>query len=243
MKGINKKLALIFILSAAVPIFFQILFRNQSVKDNLILYMVFWVLINYLFFGTIADMLKNYYIIFTLKGIKINAVPYAINIFLYALFIVFSNGYFVQQLYIPDNVSLNSLVSVEVALIILFGFLINLYLGAFPQAQEKENSLVYTISSKNSFRNGKDRYGTVVGSFEEGIVLGTLIVFFNDITNVYTNKKKDSVVIKAKGAVKNFLISVGTQRSKDKLISIIDDAVAENKLDNKKVNIAFDVKS
>ncbi len=238
MKGVNKKLALIFTISAIVPIFFQIIFRNQSNVDNVIFYIVLWVMVNYLFLGTVVDMFKNYYIIFTLKGIKINALPYVINIFLYVLFVVFANGYFVQQLYIPDNAVLNSLVSVQVSLVILFGFLINLYLGAFPQSQEKENSLVYTISKKNSFKHGKDKYGTVVGSFDDGMVLGTMIVFFNDITSIYSNKKKDALTIKAKGAVKNFLISVETQRSKDKLISIINDALVENKLDNKKVNIS-----
>ncbi|MDO5041445.1 MAG: hypothetical protein Q4D95_05080 [Peptoniphilus sp.] len=238
MKGVNKKLALIFTISAAIPILFQILFRNQSTKENIIFYIALWVMVNYLFFGTVIDMFKNYYVIFSLKGIKINVFPYVINIFLYVLFIVFANGYFLQQLYIPDNAVLNYLVSVQVSLVILFGFLMNLYLGAFPQVQEKENSLIYTISAKNAFKNGKDKYGTVVGSFDDGVVLGTMIVFFNDITSIYSNKKRDALTIKAKGAVKNFLISVETPRSKDKLLSIIDDALSKNKLDSKKVNIS-----
>ncbi|WP_138160270.1 hypothetical protein [Peptoniphilus catoniae] len=226
----------LLIFAAFLPIVVQALFNLKPVVEKNSFYLMFWMLANYLFIGALIDMLVGYLAILSLRGLKINRSIYYLNLFIYTVFLIFVNTYFIQFIYVRDNAIINSIASVPTALIILTCFVVNLLSAAFPTKKDLDSSIVYKISKSNPIKFGKDKFSTAIGSFDEGMVFGNIIVFYKDLKSIYTDKDKE-LVIKGKGFSKNYLISIDTPKSRAKAIEIIKMARDLGKIEKKKVNL------
>ena len=120
---------------------------------------------------TAVDFIANYKKIKKLENLNINKKTYNLNIFVYLGFLILVNIYFLQQMYVKDVKIVDALSNPILVILVFVVFLINLQNGKFPQKEEKETD-IYEIPRKSSFRDGNDKLGTVVGSYENGMILG-----------------------------------------------------------------------
>lgn len=114
-------------------------------------------------------------------------------------------------------------------------FLFNLQNGKFLIKDEKETD-IYEIPKKHSFRNGNDVLGNVVGSYENGLVLGNYYFPYEGMKSI-SKSKENEVIIKGKDDSKNYIVKVGSKNSENQLISEIKDALEKGKIEENKVNL------
>ena len=237
MKKDNIKLAVSLLLSCAIPMISQAVFKNSPYISSPGMFFVFWGLINFLFISTLIDLSENYGQMFKLKNLKTNKGTFIVNIIVYLCFLIFINLYFEQQLYIRDNLILNTLSNINVLFLILIMFIINLYCGQFPEAEETDNTRLFTLNKKSRFKYGHEKLGHVVGEYEDGITIGFLPFSFDNIKSVYTDTKNDALVIKGKDGNGNFRINIAAPKSRLAAEDILHRAVENKKLKNGKFNI------
>lgn len=237
MKKDNIKLAIIILISALFPMLTQGIWgQSPYVKSAGMMY-ILWSLVNFLFLSTIVEIIGSYGKMFKLENLKTNKPTFIINVIVYFAFLIFVNLYFVQQLYIRDNSLLNTLTNLNILIMIMLLYVINLYCGQFPDSEEKENTNIYTLNKKTSFKNGRDKFGIVIGEYTEGIVIGYEIFKYEDIKTVYKDTKNDALVIKGKNDKGNFRVSIQAEKSREAVKRILTRAQRENKLTNGKINL------
>lgn len=235
-QNLNKKLQnIILAISILIPSVFYVSGIKSVFGQGSFMYSVMWGLINYLFMMTAADFISKFKNISKLPGLKIRKRTYYISIFVYIGFLFFVNIYFLQQLYFRNVDIINTLASPIIIVGLFLLFLFNLQNGKFLIKDEKETD-IYEIPKKNSFRNGNDILGNVVGSYENGLVLGNYFFSYEDMKSI-SKSKDDEIIIKGKENSKNYIIKVGSKNSANQLITEIEDAIQEGKIEEKKVNL------
>lgn len=235
-QNLNKKLQnIILAISILIPSVFYVSGIKSVFGQGSFMYSVMWGLINYLFIMTAADFISKFKNISKLPGLKIRKRTYYISIFVYIGFLFFVNIYFLQQLYFRNVDIINTLASPIIIVGLFLLFLFNLQNGKFLIKDEKETD-IYEIPKKNSFRNGNDILGNVVGSYENGLVLGNYFFSYEGMKSI-SKSKDDEIMIKGKENSKNYIIKVGSKNSTNQLITEIEDAIQEGKIEEKKVNL------
>ena len=237
MKKENIKLAISLLLACAIPMIAQAVFGKSPYIASAGMYYVFWGLINFLFLSTLIDLSGNYKKLFKLKKLNIKKSTFIGNIVVYLFFLVFINLYFLQQMYIRDNAFLNKITSINALIVILILFIINLYCGQFPETDDADNTRIYSLNKKTRFKYGKEKFGHVIGSYDEGITIGFMPFAYENIKSVYLDSKNDALVIKGKDAEGNFRISISAPKSKAAAKEILHNAVKDKKLQNGKFNV------
>ncbi|NMW86140.1 hypothetical protein HKO22_10560 [Peptoniphilus sp. AGMB00490] len=232
----NKKLQnLILAISIIIPFGFHLSGLKSELGQGSFMYSVFWGIINYLFLMTTADFISKFNKILKLPGLKIRKRTYFINIIVYIGFLIFVNIYFLQQIYLRNVKIINYLASPLVIIGLFLLFLFNLQNGKFLKKEEKETD-IYEISKKRSFRDGNDILGNVVGSYEQGLVIGTYYFSYENMKSI-SKSKDDEIVIKGKDDSKNYIVKIGSLNSANQVIIEVNNALNQGKIDEKKVNL------
>lgn len=232
----NKKTSnIILIISAIIPFGLQLSGLKSELGNNTIMYSIMWAIVNYLFLMTAIDFIQKYKGILKLEDLNIKKRTYNLNVFIYIGFLIFVNIYFFQQMYERNNDIINFL-SNPIFLIGLFLlFVFNLQNGKFPNREDKD-TIIYEIPLKSSIRDGKDRLGTVVGSYGKGLVIGNDFFPYEDMKSI-SKSKDNQLVIKGKEASKNYIVNIGSINSANQVIAEINKALKEGKIDGKKINL------
>lgn len=235
-QNLNKKLQNAIIgISVLIPFGLSLSGMKNEMGNSSLLYSVMWGIINYLFIMIAVDFISKYKNISKLPGLKIRKRTYYINIFVYIGFLFFVNIYFLQQMYFRNIDIINTLASPIFVVGLFLLFLFNLQNGKFLIKDEKETD-IYEIPKKNSFRNGNDVLGNVVGSYENGLVLGNYYFPYEGMKSI-SKSKDDEIIIKGKENSKNYIIKVGSKNSANQLITEIKDALQKEKIEENKVNL------
>lgn len=232
----NRNDVLVILLAVALPLCLEFSNLPHLLGSTGLMYTIIWMLVNYLFLRTCIEMTKAYGKILRLPEVQVSKATYFLNFILYWIFLVYLNSYFVQQLYIRDRPLVNAMANPLIAIAILVLFVINLFFGIFPEVKPGETRIV-EVSSQSSFRHGREKFGTVVGSYREGIVLGTESFSFDSMKSISSNRKQESLVLKGKDDIGNYRVNISAPKSADKIREIIVEARDSGKLDAKKVNI------
>ena len=232
MQNTFKKI-LIGIFSLTLPAVLGVYYYDKSLIKEPIFYLIFWAIANYLFVITIFEKTNDFKKILLLEDLKIRTSYYYINLFIYVGFYVFINIYFTVSLFYNQNTILNKFISPIVPIILLMIFFINLFTGLLPNPNSKEKSIVYSVKNKNPIRCGREMFGTLVGTFKEGIILGDLPIKYENISSIF--KSKDGTLV-IKGKSKNqFIINIHADKTKEKTINLIKNAVEKDLLTKDKV--------
>lgn len=232
----NLKLGITIFISILIPIGLQTLFKDSVSNSNSFLMSVFWMFANFLFLNTIIELYEEYSKLFRLKNLKINTLNYIGQILIYVVFTIFLNLYIFRILYLPNDKLLTNITSPVIMAIILVLFLLNLLSGLFGNKEESKDINIYTFSNKNSFRTGRDMFNVAGGTYEDGLVLGSLAIAYDSIKSVYTDKD-NSLVIKGKDHDGNYRISIDSEKTSEIFEKHIQNAITNGKLDNKLVRL------
>lgn len=236
-KSESVKLALVLLISCSIPLIVSAIMGKSPFIQSPTIIFVFWTLINFLFVTAVQELLNKYSKLFKLKNLKTNKVNLFINFFVYLAFLVFVNLYFLQQLYIRDNTVINRITDINTLFILLILFVLNLSCGQAPDEDIKENVRSYTLNKKSSFKLGREKFGILIGSFNDGIVIGSYPFYFKNIKTVYIDKKTDSLIIKGKDNDGNFRISIEIPKSREAAEKILINARKTGKINENKINI------
>ncbi|MCI5642627.1 MAG: hypothetical protein MR285_00810 [Peptoniphilus sp.] len=232
----NKKLQnLILAISIIIPFGFHVSGLKSELGQGSFMYSVFWGIINYLFLMTTADFMSKFNKILKLPGLKIRKRTYFINVIVYIGFLIFVNIYFLQQIYLRNVKIINYLASPFVIIGLFLLFLFNLQNGKFLKKDEKETD-IYEISKKRSFREGNDVLGTVVGSYEQGLVIGNYYFSYDKMKSI-SKSKDDEIIIKGKEDSKNYIVKIGSLNSANQVVTEVNNALNQGKIDEQKVNL------
>lgn len=227
----KKRIIIGIVAGALLPLGLDMFYENHLSA----VYLFFWIFANYLFIVTIWERLAEYRKIFKLDGLKINKLTYVLNIIYYFAFVIFLNVYFSYEMYLVDNAILAKFANSYILIAVFFLFLVNLYYGKFPEKEEK-NTTIYSMPLKGHFRNGKDSFGTVVGSYNEGLVLGTFYFPFDSMKSISINKQ-DEVAIRGKDSDGNYIVNIGARNSAVAAMKVLTEAEKEGKLKENTINI------
>lgn len=227
----KKRIIIGIVAGALLPLGLDMFYENHLSA----IYLFFWIFANYLFIVTIWERLSEYRKIFKLEDLKINKWTYILNIIYYFAFVIFLNVYFSYEMYLVDNVILGKFANSYILLAVFFLFLVNLYYGKFPEKEDK-NPTIYNMPLKGHFRNGKDSFGTVVGSYKDGLVLGTFYFPYDSMKSISINKK-DEVAIRGKDSCGNYIINIGARNSAVAAMRVLIDAEKSGKLKKNVINI------
>ncbi|MGF0095071.1 hypothetical protein ACQRC6_01405 [Peptoniphilus sp. SGI.035] len=232
----NKKLQnLILAISIIIPFGFHVSGLKSELGQGSFMYSVLWGIINYLFLMTTADFMSKFNKILKLPGLKIRKRTYFINIIVYIGFLIFVNIYFLQQIYFRNVKIINYLASPFVIIGLFLLFLFNLQNGKFLKKDEKETD-IYEISKKRSFREGNDVLGTVVGSYEQGLVIGNYYFSYDKMKSI-SKSKDNEIIIKGKEDSKNYIVKIGSLNSANQVVTEVNNALNQGKIDEQKVNL------
>lgn len=232
----NKKLQnIILAISIIIPFGFHVSGLKSELGQGSFMYSVFWGIINYLFLMTTADFMSKFNEILKLPGLKIRKRTYFINIIVYIGFLIFVNIYFLQQIYLRNVKIINYLASPFVIIGLFLLFLFNLQNGKFLKKDEKETD-IYEISKKRSFREGNDVLGTVVGSYEQGLVIGNYYFSYDKMKSI-SKSKDNEIIIKGKEDSKNYIVKIGSLNSANQVVTEVNNALNQGKIDEQKVNL------
>lgn len=232
----NKKLQNIILgISMLIPFGLQMSSLKSQLAQGAIIYSILWAVINYLFFMTTIDFTTKFNKILRLPGLKIRKRTYFINIFVYIGFLIFVNLYFLMELYLRDSKILNIIASPPVIIGLFLLFLFNLQNGKFLKKDEKDTD-IYEIPGKSSFRDGKDKLGTVVGSYDQGLVIGNYYFPYEGMKSI-SKSKDNEIMIKGRDEAKNYIIKIGSLNSANQTIIEVNNALNEGKIDEKKINL------
>ncbi|MET3617737.1 hypothetical protein ABID14_001371 [Peptoniphilus olsenii] len=227
----NKKTIISVILAALLPFGMEILSKNQLSS----IYTFLWAIANYLFIMTIWERGIEYKNIFTLKNLKVNKNTYRLNMIYYFAFLIFLNVYFLHEMYPIKSAVLDTLSNPFIPFVIFGLFLVNLNYGKFPEKEDKTPA-IYNMPLRGQFRNGRDSLGTVVGSYEDGLVLGTYSFDFDTMKSISINKN-DEVAIRGKNSQGSYIVNIGSRRSAVEAMKILVEAEKQNKLKKNIINI------
>lgn len=233
----NIKVGIVVLISCGIPAVVQRAFGPSPYMLSPGMLYVLWAVINFLFITTVSELSSQYTKVFKLKKLKMQKMTFFVNLIVYYSFLIFINLYFTQQIFIRDNQTLNKFTSVYILIVILIAYLLNLNSGQFPEENETDSTKIYNMREKGPFKFGKEKFATLIGEYEDGFVMGVHSFKYEDIKNIYNDKKQDSLVIKGKDEEGNFRISVAAEKSKKELKDILLKANKENKLVNGQVNL------
>ena len=102
--------------------------------------------------------------------------------------------------------------------------------------EEEKETDIYEISRKSSFRDGKDRLGTLVGSYDKGLVIGNYYFPYENMKSI-SKSKDEEIMIKGREDSKNYIIKIGSLNSANQTIIELNNALNEGKIDEKKINL------
>lgn len=228
----KRRMIISILISAALPLGLDMFYENHLNT----LYALFWIFANYLFVMTIWERFVEYRKIFKLPNLKVNKFTYILNMIYYFGFLIFLNVYFSYQMYLIDVEALAKFSNSYILFAIFILFVVNLFYGKFPEKEEKDNPQIYSMPLKGHFRNGTDKFGTVVGSYEDGLVLGTYYFPFDTMKSISINKE-DEVAIRGKDDEGNYIVNIGARKSAVATMKVLLDAEKSGKLDKKVNNI------
>lgn len=231
----KSKTFIIMFISALLPLGLEFFYKQNIAGESGILYAFMWIMINYLFLSTTVSIIGSYKKILNLPGLKIRRATYYTNMILYILIIIFINIYFLGMLYMPENPIIKNLSSSYILIFLFIFYIMNLQFGNFPVKADGSTN-VYTILTKGSFRNGRDKYATVVGYYDEGLVLGDYYFPYNTIKSCVTAKKKIGIFIKGKDSYGPYRINIDSLNSAAAAVLILEDAAKNGKIDEKILN-------
>ncbi len=232
----NKKTSnIILLLSAIIPFGLQFSGIKSELGNGSMIYSIMWAIVNYLFMMTAVDFISKYKEILKLEDLDIRKRTYNLNIFVYIGFLVFVNIYFFQQMYMRDNKIIKLLANPLFLIGLFLLFLYNLQNGKFPIREDKD-TVIYNIPLKSSFRDGRDKLGTVVGSYGKGLVIGNNHFPYEDMKSI-SKSKDNEIVIKGKEGSKNYIVNIGSLNSANQAIIEINKALNNGKIDEKKINL------
>ena len=232
----NKKTSnIVLIISAIIPFGLQLSGIKTVVGNGSIMYSIMWALVNYLFLMTAVEFISKYKKILKLEDLNIKKRTYNLNVFIYIGFLLFVNIYFFQQMYMRDNKIINIFANPLFLIGLLLLFLFNLQNGKFPSREDKD-TIIYDIPLKSSFRDGRDKLGTLVGSYGKGLVLGNDYFPYEDMKSI-SKSKNDEIVIKGKEGFRNYIVNIGSKNSANQAIIEINKALNDGKIDEKKINL------
>jgi len=224
-----------FIIAAIIPLGLEFFGPKNLIGNSSILYTFMWAIVNYLFLMTSYEFIKGFSKIMKLPNVKLDKKPYLLNIIVYVGFLIFVNIYFLQQMYVR-NVEILNIMSNPIFIVGLFLlFLFNLQCGKFPNVEDKETK-IYTISKESSFRDGKDRLGHVIGSYEDGFIVGNNYFPYENMKSV-SKTRNNEIVIKGKEKEKNYIVNIGSEKSANAARNILLEASKNNKIEKEKVNL------
>lgn len=231
----KSKTLLIMFISALIPLGLELFYNTNIVGEGGVLYLFMWVMINYLFLSTIISIFSSYKKILSLPGLKIRKATYYTNMILYTLIIIFVNIYFSAMLFFPKDKLFQNLASPYVLIFLFIFYIMNLQFGNFPIKEDGQTN-IYTILAKGSFKNGRDKYATVVGYYDDGIVLGDYYFPYESIKSCATAKKKIGIFIKGKDQFGTYRVNIDSLNSAARAVLILEDAAKNGKLDQNKLN-------
>ena len=232
----NKKTSnIVLIISAIIPFGLQFSGLKSELGNGSVMYSIMWAIVNYLFLMTALDFIKKYKEILKLEHLNIRKRTYNLNVFVYIGFLIFVNIYFFQQMYVRNNDIINFLANPLFLIGLFLLFIFNLQNGKFPSREDKD-TIIYEIPFKSSIRDGKDRLGTVVGSYGKGLVIGNNFFPYENMKSI-SKSKDDHIVIKGKEDSKNYIVNIGSLNSANQAIIEINKALNEGKIDEKKINL------
>lgn len=232
----NKKTSnIVLIISAIIPFGLQLSGIKTVFGNGSIMYSIMWALVNYLFLMTAVEFISKYKKILKLEDLNIKKRTYNLNVFIYIGFLLFVNIYFFQQMYMRDNKIINIFANPLFLIGLLLLFLFNLQNGKFP-SREYKDTIIYDIPLKSSFRDGRDKLGTLVGSYGKGLVLGNDYFPYEDMKSI-SKSKNDEIVIKGKEGLRNYIVNIGSKNSANQAIIEINKALNDGKIDEKKINL------
>lgn len=223
------------IIAAIIPLGLEFIFGKNLLGQSSIMYSILWLLVNYLFLMTSYEFIKGFVKINSLENVRLKKSPYILNIIIYVGFLFFVNIYFLQQMYIRDITIINFLANPLFIVLLFVLFLFNLQNGKFPNIDEKETR-IYTISKNGGFRDGKDKFNTVIGSYEDGLIAGNYYFPFASMKSV-SKTKDNEIVVKGKDEDKNYILNIGSKNSMEAIRELFLEAVENDKIDKSKVNI------
>lgn len=232
----NLKLGITIFISVLIPIGVQTIFKDQEPTSGSTIMVVFWIFANFLFLSTILDLFEDYSKLFKLQNLKINTLNYIVQILVYIVFTIFLNLYIFRTLYMPEHKLLTQITSPFIVSLILVIFLVNLLSGLFGNKEEGKDTNVYTFSNKNSFRNGRDTFNVAGGTYTDGLVMGSLIVPYNTIKSIYTDKN-NSLIIKGKNEDGGYKISIDSEKTISFFTNLINSAIEDGKIENNIVKL------
>lgn len=232
----NKKTSnIVLIISAIIPFGLQLSGIKTVLGNGSIMYSIMWALVNYLFLMTAVEFISKYKKILKLEDLNIRKRTYNLNVFIYIGFLLFVNIYFFQQMYMRDNKIINIFANPLFLIGLLLLFLFNLQNGKFPSREDKD-TIIYDIPQKSSFRDGRDKLGTLVGSYGKGLVLGNDYFPYEYMKSI-SKSKNDEIVIKGKEGFRNYIVNIGSKNSANQAIIEINKALNDGKIDEKKINL------
>lgn len=223
------------IIAAIIPLGLEFIFGKNLLGESSIMYSILWLLVNYLFLMTSYEFIKGFMKINSLENVKLSKSPYILNIIIYVGFLVFVNIYFLQQMYVRDVEIINFLANPLFIVLLFVLFLFNLQNGKFPNVDDKETT-IYSIAKNSGFRDGKDRFNTVIGSYEDGLIAGNQYFPFENMKSV-SKTKENEIVVKGKEKDKNYILNIGSENSVKAAREVFLNAAKDNKIEKGKVNI------
>lgn len=232
----NIKNIIILVISIILPLGLEISPLKSSLGGSALVYSALWILTNYLFITMIVELMTGFMDISKLKDKKIKTGAYLGLILVYFSFTAFVNLYFTKYIYFQKDDFLNIMLSPILIILIFMGYVFVIQLGIYPDVEEKETK-IYTVPQKGSYKNGRERLGTLVGTYAEGFILGYLVFKYEDIKSVSSSKGKDEVVIKGKDEKGPFRININAKRTANDLKSILVSARDKGLIDRSKINI------
>lgn len=232
----NIKTIIILLISIVLPVGLELSPIKNNVGGSTLLYEVLWILSNYLFITMVFELLKGFYEVFRLKDRKIKIFSYLGLIVVYIAFILFVNLYFTKYIYFQNKNFLNIMLSPILIIVIFVGYILVTQFGIYPEVEEKETR-IYKIPEKGSYRSGRERLGTLVGTYSEGFVLGYYIFKYEDIKSASSSKNKDEIVIKGRDDKGPYRINVNAKNTARDLKTVLISARDNGLIDNNKINI------
>ncbi|WP_071026191.1 hypothetical protein [Peptoniphilus raoultii] len=231
----KSKTFITILLSAFLPFALGFFYKKQDANEMIYVYLFMWTMINYLFLTTTISIFQSYRKILALPGINIRKATYYINLLLYTLIIIFVNIYFTNMLYDTGSKLIYNLSSPYILISIFVFYIINLQYGNFP-IKEDGNPNIYTVLAKGSFKNGRDRYATVVGFYDKGLVVGDYYFPYETMKSIGTAKKKVGIFIKGRDEEGNYRLNIDSLNSAARAVIILEAAAERGKLDKNKLN-------
>ncbi|WBW50071.1 hypothetical protein O6R05_00480 [Peptoniphilus equinus] len=231
----NKTLGITIFLALLPPL--AAMMAHRGGQDASLLVTMLWVMANFLFVSTIWELFTKYHKLTVLPGLKLNHLNYITQLGVYLVFLIFINLYLYASTYAPTDPKFQFLANPLILGAILLVFFVNLLSGIFEDKTEgPKDTDIYKFSNQNSLRTGRDTLNIAGGIYDNGMIMGSLIVPFDSIKSAYTDKAQ-TLNIRGKLDGRSYLIAMDAPKTRDRFIGYLKDAISQGKLDADKLQL------